>query len=191
MAAYVIKSWRAADQPDVDGNYVTIIGRKEGIISWLLALFRIDPIVSISVNATRIEFSEGSLSGTVRRLIPLPSVSSTLYGYYKPWKKALVIFYLLSGITAALPYSSSERAHSPIINLIFGLLVGLIVSIIYYLYNRTLSLGFVENSGVVSAIQFKRSFVENKDINDEQARYVCQLVQFFVESRYHGAMQQP
>ena len=71
--AYVIKSWRAGDQPDAHTNFVTVTGRKEGIISYVLAHFGIDPTVSITVSDSRIEFSEASLSGSVRRLIPLPS----------------------------------------------------------------------------------------------------------------------
>ena len=193
MATYVIKSWRAADQPDVHGNYVTIIGRKQGIISWLLTLFRIDPTVSITASATRIEFSEASLSGTTNRLIPLPGICSTLYGYHKPWKKALSIFiilgWLIAGVASAVASAGVAGDHVSVGGLFLGLLVGLVFAILYYFLNRTLTLGFVENSGVVSAIQFKRSVVENQDINQAQAGYVCQLVQFLVEARQRAVSQ--
>ena len=36
---------------------------------------------------------------------------------------------------------------------------------------------------MVSAIQFKRSVVENQDINEHQAGYVCQMTQYLVERR--------
>ena len=190
MAAYVIKSWRATDKPDVHNNFVTITGRKEGIISWLLALFRIDPTVSITISDTRIEFSEASLSGSVRRLIPLPGICSTLYGYHKPWRKALLIFFLLAwflpGIANAI--ASGGKSFS-VAGLFIGLIVGFGVAILYYFLNRTLTLGFVENSGVVSAIQFKRSVVENQDINEAQAGYVCQVVQALLEARQRAILQ--
>jgi len=186
MAAYVIKSWRASNEPDVHNNYVTIIGRKEGVISWLLALVRIDPTVSITVSATRIEFSEASLSGSVRRLIPLPGVCSTLYGYYKPWRKTVAVFILVTSLAASLSsFLALARGneHFSFGGLFVALIVGFFLAASHYFLNRTLTLGFVENSGVVSAIQFKRSVVENQDINEAQAGYVCQVVQALVEAR--------
>ena len=191
MAAYVIKSWRATDQPDVHNNYVTIIGRKQGTISWLLARFGIDPTVSITVSDTRIEFSEASLSGSVRRLIPLPGVCSTLYGYHKPWRKALGIFiflaWIIAGFSSALA-SAGGAEHFSFGGLFVAMIVGFVLATLYYFLNRTLTLGFVENSGVVSAIQFKRSIVENQDINEAQAGYVCQLVQALVEARQRAVL---
>ena len=186
MAAYVIKSWRVTQQPDANNHYVTIIGRKEGIISWLLALFRIDPTVSIIVSDARVEFSEASLSGSVRRLIPLTGICSTLYGYHKPWRKAIVVFFLLSWIITSIISAigaSGSNDHISIAGLFIGLIVSFVVAVTYYFLNRTLTLGFVENSGVISAIQFKRSVVENQDINEKQAGYVCEVVQALVETR--------
>lgn len=182
--AYVIKSWRAAEQPDEKTHFVTIKGRKEGIISWLLARFGIDPTVTIIVSDTRIEFSETSLSGSTRRLIPLSSVCSSVYGYHKPWKQALGIAALIVWI--AILIAGADR-HFSIGVLFFGILFGALFGIVYFHLNRTLTLGFVEHSGVLSAIQFKRSVVENQDINEAQARYVCQIVQALIEARQRGA----
>ena len=192
MAAYMIKSWRASDDKDVHNNYITIIGRKEGIISWVLALFRIDPTVSITVSDARIEFSEGSLSGSVRRLIPLTGVCSSMYGYHKPWQKAVTIFLFLAGIAFGICNGISSAAGNNHISfgaVIISFVFGSVIAILYYFLNRTLTLGFIENSGAVSAIQFKRSVIEGQDINEAQAGYVCQLVQFFVEARQRALME--
>ena len=187
MAAYVIKTWRATDQPDVHNNFVTITGRKEGIISWLLALFRIDPTVSITVSDTRIEFSQASLSGSVRRLIPLPGICSTLYGYHKPWRKAIGVFFILTWLLTI--FCNLVALPSRNTGYFIALIVSFGVAILYYFLNRTLTLGFVENSGVISAIQFKRSIVENQDINEAQAGYVCQVVQALLEARQRAILQ--
>ena len=40
--------------------------------------------------------------------------------------------------------------------------IAAVVALIYYSLNKTMTLGFVENSGLISAIQFKRSVIENK-----------------------------
>ena len=179
--AYVIKSWRAADQPDANNHFVAITVRKEGVISWVLARFGVDPTVSITVSDSRIEFSEASLSGSIRRVIPLLSVCSSVYGYHKPWKKALgiaiVLVWIITGVSSGVAGGFSFGG------LFGGMLIGAIVARLYFFLNRTLTLGFVEDSGVLSAIEFKRSVVENQDINEEQAGYVCQLVQDCIEAR--------
>lgn len=195
MSTYVIKSWRASDRPDAQNNFVSITGRRKGLTSWLLSAFGIDPTVSITVSENRIEFAEGSLSGNVRRLIPFSGVCSTLYGYHKPWKKALLVWLLL---TPLLPYlfilgfallGHSVEELRPIsappspLPIIFSQLLALIIAGIYYFLNITLTIGFVENSGVINLIEFKRSVIENKEINEAQVGYVCQVIQYLIEAK--------
>lgn len=55
MPIYVIKSWYSSNQPDTDGNYILIEGRQEGLISWLLSVFRIEPTVTIRVTENKVE----------------------------------------------------------------------------------------------------------------------------------------
>ncbi len=45
------------------------------------------------------------------------------------------------------------------------------------------TIGFVEDSGWRYGIQFKRSVIENQDINEAQARYVCELIQALIEQK--------
>ena len=182
MATYVIESWRASDQPDANNNYVAITGRKEGFISWLLGVLRINPTVSITVSANRLEFSEGSLSGNVHRYIPLPGICSTRYGYEKPWKHAVTMAFVLFFLMNVL----SARGGFTFVSFVATLLI-IGVCVLYYFLSRRLTLGFVEHSGVVSSIQFKPSIVGNQDINEAQAGYVCQLIQSLGETRAAAA----
>jgi len=73
-----------------------MIGRAEGLLSWILALLKIDPITSIKVLQDRVEFAAASLSATEHHMIPIGNVCSTNYGYHKPWKMALLIFLFLA-----------------------------------------------------------------------------------------------
>jgi hypothetical protein len=124
----------------------------------------------------RLEFSSASLSGTQSRLIPLQGICSTYYGYHKPWKMALAIGAL------SLFMGSSMMARSFSAGLVVMLIGWAIAAVIYFL-NRTLTLGFIENSGAVNGIQFKRSVIENIDITQEQARQVCELMQKLIEAK--------
>lgn len=42
---------------------------------------------------------------------------------------------------------------------------------------------FVEASGVISGIRFKRSVIENLDLNQEWAKRVCIIVQRLIEAK--------
>lgn len=197
MSAYVITSSRAQPTPDNKDYYVKITGRKQGVVSWMLALLGVSPIVAIKVSGTRLEFTQGSLSGTVHRIIPLPGICSTIYGYHKPWKEALGLFvflaWLVIGVVSAAVNPGPSR-HGGDIGagmgiVLAGVAVDMAVTALYFFLNRKLTLGFVENSGVISAIQFKRSVIENQDINEEQAGHVCELVQMAVEARQRSLSQ--
>ena len=66
---------------------------------------------------------------------------------------------------------------------------GTSIGLIYYFLNRTLTLGFVENGGVINGIKFKRSVIENIDINQAQAQRVCLLLQKLIEAKEKRASQ--
>mgnify|MGYP005865692313 CR=1 FL=1 len=185
MSALVIKEWKASNQPiDSDGNYIKIIGRAGGLISWFLALLTVDPTTSIKVAQDRVEFSSASLSGTAHRMIPIGSVCSTYYGYHKPWKAALLLFFLF-GFLFNMPgaiASAGNNAGISVMGYLFGIVIAVGIALLYYYLSRTLTLGFVENSGAISAIKFKRSVIENVDVNEGQARYMCEVTQFLIEA---------
>jgi hypothetical protein len=177
MSALVLKSWKIGTKPiDTKGNFVSIQGRESGLIAWFLSLLGVDPVTTIEVGLERIEFTSSSIAGTESRLIPLPGICSTYYGYYKPWKAAASIFLFFIFIGGSI---SSEN-HS-VSAFFVSLIIGLVFSIIYYNYNRTLTLGFVEHSGIINGIRFKRSVIENVDVTQEQAKQVCALIQKLIE----------
>ncbi len=175
--ALVIKSWRAdTANPDPDGNMVAIECRQEGVLAYLLTVLGISPISTIKVGPVRVEFTTGSLEGFTRRMIPLSAICSTYYGYIRPLRAAIVL--LLALLFIAVPVGF---ALHPIAGVIC-FLGSCVVAIAYYLLNKKLTLGFVENSGVISGIQFKRSLIEGQKIEEEDARRVCALVQSIIEA---------
>jgi hypothetical protein len=188
MSGLVIKSWSADTKPvDGDNNYVSITGRRGGLWGWILSILGIDPTTRIRVGIERIEFFSSSLDGTQTVLIPLQSVSSTYYGYHKPWKSAVAIFVAVVWFAASLGFGPvGERVGSTTSGFAVFAVAGAIaaiISLVYYFLNRTLTLGFVADSGVGHGIRFKRSVIENKDIDERQAQTVCMIVQRLIESR--------
>ncbi len=164
MAAYVIKSWKASPVPiDETGAHVKIVGRAGGLFSWLLAQLGIDPTVSITVLTNKVLYEQGSLSGSIKRVVPMSKMSSTFYGYTKPWKEAVVIGIVCGMLTFWM----------------FGL--GAILGLVYYYLNKTLTLGIVEVGGIVSSIDFKRSVIEGQRIDEPEARAVCDIIESLVD----------
>ena len=182
MSALVIKSWRADTKPiDENNNYVSIVGREGGLIAWILSKVAVDPTTTITIGSERLEFSSASLSGTESRIIPLESISSSYYGYYKPWKQSVGLFFIF--LFMAMSFSRGSGAMGGLMIFLITAGIGAVIAALIYYLNRTLTLGFVEQSGVVSGIRFKRSVIENIDINQEQSKMVCLLVQRLIESK--------
>jgi hypothetical protein len=192
MGALVIKAWRA-DAASVDemSNHVKIAGRQGGLIAWALSLLGIDPTTTVQVDSERIKFSNASLAGSESRLIPLQSICSTYYGYHKPWKTAFmfVLLFIFLGATLGSGAAESGSAAGALATLVVTTAIGVVVALAYYFLNRTLTLGFVEISGAVSGIRFKRSVIENVDINEEQAKSVCAVVQQLIDAKIKRASQ--
>lgn len=182
MIPYVIKKWYAEHTPDEDGRYVRIQGRQGGAISWVLSLLRIDPTVSIHVYEDKFVFESGSLAGMIRRIIPLGRgmISSMMYGYSKPWSSALVILaaFVFFGIMVM------QLMHDGSIGVLL-ILSGIVSSILYYLLNKKMTLGVIEVGGIPSVIEFKRSVIENQNIDESEAERVINIIQMLVD-RHEG-----
>ncbi len=159
--ALVIKKWYASETPNHDGNYVHIVGREAGLFSWLLSVFKIDPITEIEVKEDIIKFTASSLAGKEKRIIPLRSITSAFYGYKKPWQMAVALTLLLFPV----------------------FFIGLIVGPVYYMLNKSLTVAVVESSSWSGAISFKRSVIEGQNINEEQAYQVIEIVRKVVEKK--------
>jgi len=178
MATLVLRSWKVDTKPiDANGNYVDISGRQSGLLSWFLALLGVDPTTTIKIGPVRVEFHQSSLSGISTRMIPLQGICSTYYGYYKPWKEALAIIVLCSVLGNVIMAAGSWTGA------LLVWLLGLVLGFLYYFLNKTLTLGFVENSGVANGIQFKRSVIENVAVDADQARVVCEITQSLIEQK--------
>ncbi|MFZ6657664.1 hypothetical protein [Undibacterium sp. TJN19] len=178
MSALVIKEWKVGNKAiDDKNNFISVTGRKSGLIAWLLSLLGVDPTTKIMVGLDRVEFTSNSLAGTESRMIPLQSICSSYYGYHKPWKEASTFFVIGLGFSSLLSQALGATGSLVI------LLVGIAIALAYYFLNRELTLGFVENSGVINGIRFKRSVIENIDVNEEQAKAACVIIQKLIEAK--------
>jgi hypothetical protein len=153
--ALVIKEWELSEKSNNNEAIVFIHGREEGILSWLLSLFKIDPSTSLSIFANKIELSQGSWEGNKKIMIPTNQICSAYFGYTKPWKIAVILFFVFL----------------PVIGL------GIIIGPLYYFLNKQLELAVVANSGDVYSIAFKRSIIEGINIDEEQGHNILNIIE--------------
>ena len=145
--------------------YVRIVGRKSGLVDWFLTLIGVNTTTMLEVYSDRIEYSYGSLSGSVLEVIPLSKVSNLLCGRFKP-----VILFVFAAISFFAAFFT------------FGLsLILAILFIIFYFLQKTVLISIIPNSASPVAIAFKRSLIENKNISDEEAQQIIKLIADLVE----------
>ena len=188
--AYVIKYWYANNQPDSDGNYVLIQGRREGFFSWLLSLIKIEPSVEIRVTRNEVRFSEGSFQGKSELITPMRGICSTGYGYEKPFFKALVLFFVLGGVFSLLGFGIGQQmggTGGAVFMALVGFVVALIIAVVAYFLGKVFTVGFVANSSGEYFIRFKKSVIEGQEINEQQAEYVSQLMLHLIETKVTSA----
>lgn len=161
-AALVI---REAEVNENGPLYVKIKGRKSGLIALLLTLIGVDTTTTFEVYENRIEFTEGSLSGRIKEMIPLSSVSNLGTGYMKP-----VIWMVLAIISLLLIVPTFGISILPM--LFFGFL---------YFFRKSMLLYAIPNSGSGAVIIFKRSLIENVNISEEDAYKIIALITRLVE----------
>ena len=166
--ALVIKQWECGREANEQGNYVHLVGREGGLISWLLSLIGIDPVSEVEVKEDLIKFTSSSLAGKEMRIIPVKSLTSAYYSYEKPWKIAVVIFIVGFFLIPA--------------NIFLGLLV-CIAGVVYYVLNKNLAVAVVEASGWSGAFAFKRSIIEGQNIDEEAGYEVIEVIRQRIEAK--------
>jgi hypothetical protein len=159
--ALVIKDCIVNDPSEYEDFVISIIGRESGLLSWFLALIKIDPTTHIKLYLNKIEISQGSFSGNTKITLPYKKISTTYFGLSKPWKLALALTILL------LP--------------LYG--IGLVIGPLYYFFNKQLELLIVSNSGESYSIAFKRSLIENKNFGPDEGNEIFEMIEKLIQSQ--------
>lgn len=183
IATYVIKKWFASETPSAEGMYIHIVGRKGGLLSWLLSLVGIDPTVELTVDRENVRFRIGSWTGYQSWVTPLQKLCSGHYGYSKPFWGTLVWviigLVLLSDPLGLAGYRDQSRWLS------LGLPLIVILSAIgYYFLNKTIVLGLTYIGGGVAhsvdQFAFKRSLIEGQHIDEGAAERIISIIEMIV-----------
>lgn len=146
--------------------YIRLVGRKSGLLDWILTLLKVNTTTVLEVYSDRIEYSYGSLSGNILEVIPLSKVSNLICGRFRP---TILLFFAFLSFLAAIP----TLGLSLILTAVF---------VIFYFLKKTTLIQIIPNSSSMASVAFKRSIIENQNITEEEAKYIVQLVAFLVEN---------
>lgn len=141
---------------------VEIVGRASGVTAWLLTVMGLDAETKLTVHKSKIVFKNASLSGELHQVVPMASISSTHCGYSKPISLLFIgIFLFIGGLLGS--------------KIILGLIIGGIFILLYFLSKKT-SIVLETSGGLQLCLSFKRSVIENVDIDLEQALNVIKII---------------
>jgi len=194
--ALVVKRWQASEQAfDSHGSHVIIEARASGLLSWLMTLLRIDPTSRLKVTTERVHLAKSSLAGKEHTFLPLENVCHTSYSYYRPWKKALLVYFIgwhifpgfasliLPMMTSAITHDATLATISAVLGWLFGFLLSCGLAIVYFMRHKGVALGLEMESGKAYELQFRRSLIENRDIRADEVAYVAELLDYLCDNR--------
>ena len=156
--------------------FIRLVGRRSGLLDWFLTVIGINTTTVLEVYEDRIEYSYGSLSGRIQEMIPMSKVSNLVCAYFKP----VILFFLaaialIAGIVMACVMDGDER------NLCLIPFCLSLIFFIYYWLKKTTVIEIIPNSAYASAALFKRSLIENRNISDEDAQRIINIIIALVE----------
>ena len=153
--------------------YVRLVGRKPGLLDWLLTIIGINTTVVFEVYDNRVEYSYGSLSGRMTETIPLSKISNLMCGYFKPFfLLVLAAILFIAGICVSFSAGNG-------ILFIFGLIFSIVCVICYFL-KKTTMVSVIPNSACPTTVVFKRSLIENNNISAEEAQQIISIINALV-----------
>ena len=164
-SALVIKAVSVNETADCQ---VAIVGRKGGLVAWLMSLLGIDSTFTLQIYRDRLESTEGSLSGRIKTVIPLTALDTYTSGYTKP------VLYIVYGVVALI-YSIFCFANG-MGGMGFAVLLMAAVFFVLYYLRKCLVLAFTTSGANGIYFLFKKSVVEGISVDAEFAERVSDLV---------------
>jgi hypothetical protein len=138
---------------------VDIVGRQSGVLAWLFVTMGLDAETSLQVSRQTLTFKSSSFFGTTYNTVPLTMISSTHCGYTKSAELLILgLIFTLVGLPT-------------IILSIFG-----IILLIGYWLSKQLTIYIETTGGMLIGLSFKRSIIENVQIDIDDALKTTHLI---------------
>jgi len=188
----VLREFRIA-APETTGEFLYILGRRSGLIAWLLTLFGLHAQTSFSVTDNEVAREKIGPNGFEYLYAPLAEISSSRCSYYRAfWVLALsLIFYLYGLMTLVLAMSTTndydrQRALSGASEILWFCLVLGTACYIWYALSKRVLISVVARGDVGLGISFKRSVIENVGVELTKAIEAVDLMNSRILAKHPG-----
>ena len=191
--AWVVKSWEASPKPNEKGEYVRIVGRQEGLVSWFLSLVGIDPTIQMVVTDKNFRLEKRSLFGHTRRTIPISRICEIKDGFEYPWLTPFIFCFIsLLPTLFFMFWALFEGEISVAFGRLFLAIIFFGIAYLIYRFNRYLIVGVTSFGGSgkdswgtdrAAVIEFKPSFIEGQKIDVDSAERVGIIIQALLDRK--------
>ena len=157
------------NEDDPNNVFVSISGRSQGIIAWILTVLKIYGETTFELNDECISMNYLSMQGNINHIIPLTCVSSSYCGYTQSIIALILgIFFSIIGFFMILIHSLRFQG--------FDSLISGIVLLIVYFFSKRLFITVETKGGMTPGIRFKRSIIGNIPVNFNKAKSVVEII---------------
>ena len=173
-ATLVLQKFNIAVEPQSTPNpTVEIIGRRQGIVAFILSLLGFSPVTRFSISGPEIRCQSASLFGQRSDFIPLRCVSTMTAGVYKP---VSAILFAMTFVFLGAFMSIELRSWAPIaVALVFA-----IICVVAYVLSKQFFIAIYPHGGPFIYLRFKPNVLEGVPIDVDQALAVVGVIRDLV-----------
>lgn len=166
---------------------IELVGRQQGIISFLLTLVGVSPITDFHVTADELCCNSTSLFGRQNQTVPLRAISSVAAGVRKPIGYLFVAFVcLVVGVFGGLAVLWREGLYRFALTLlVFGALAALFFWL--YLINKRFFVSIHTQGGPPILLSLKPNVIEGVPLDLERALHIVSIIRERVLASFRPA----
>jgi hypothetical protein len=189
----VLREFRVGS-PEDTGEFLYILGRRSGVLAWVLTLFGLTAQTSFSVTNDEVARETVGPWGFESSYAPLAEISASRCSYYRAfWVLVLSLaFYSYGLVSLVLAMSKSDdyarqSAMASASYTLWGCLVFGTFCYIWYALSKRVLISVVARGDVALGISFKRSLIENVGVELKKAVDAVDLMNARILARNPGA----
>jgi hypothetical protein len=155
---------------------IELVGRQQGLISFLLTLVGISPITDFKITPDELCCNSTSLFGRQNQAVPLRAISSVAAGVRKPVGYLFLAFvFLVVGVFGGLGVLWNEGILRFLLTLlVFGAFVGLFTWL--YVINKRFFVSIHTHGGPPVLLSLKPNVIEGVPLDLERALQVVKII---------------
>jgi hypothetical protein len=158
---------------------VQVVGRRRGVVSFLLTLLGLDATTSLTVTPTSVQCRSASLFGERHHFIPLNRIAVLCAGFHRPLKPLFsAVFVLFLGMMAAF---STESMWPFLIAVLFGA-----AFVTIYVLTKSLVVEIYPCGGPPISVAFQPNVIEGVPVDLAKARDAIIVISDLLQSKDSG-----